>query len=623
MTKTFSKTIFCLGLFSLFSLMSTSAALGETEGEEIGREAFKQTCIACHGSQPVPRALKKEQLAELTPEHIYRVITEGLMAMQSAGLNEIQRRAVAIYLSKKPWGSEPKIPEIERLSLCTTQPPISEDALDRPSWNGWGLDLDNTHFQTDEHARLDANDIKSLELRWAFGFPGATTIGAQPTVTENHLFVGSPTKGLYSLNPRTGCTYWKADLEGPVRAAPILEKRDGRWVLYVGDRKGFVYQLDAHTGEILWKFLSEDHPDVLITSSPVLHKGRLYLALASLEELSGGNMNYECCTFRGSVQAIDVATGTVDWKTYVIPEEPKPTKKTRRGVQLYAPSGAGIWSSPTIDEKRGVLYVTTGDNYSSPASDTSDSVIAIELDGGKIRWVKQTVAGDAFTSACANTVDSDPERIEDCGPDLDFGAAAVLRTLPDGKQLLYAGQKNGVMYALDPDNNGEIVWQKKLSPGGILGGIEWGFAADEEHLYVPISDVWENSSNPGAAGGIFAIRIDNGKTLWHTAAPALDSCLDRAGCNAGQPGQATLTKDAVFSGSMDGHIRAYNPQTGEIIWDYDSNRDFETVNGVPASGGSVNGPGVTVVDGWVYVSTGYGLFGMPGNGFLAFGPPKP
>lgn len=623
MTKILSKTIHSFALISLFALMSTSAALSETEGEEIGREAFEQNCIACHGSHPVPRALKREQLADLTPEHIYRVVTEGIMVIQGATLNEVQRRALSIYLSEKPWGSEPSAPVEEKLAMCATQPPIADDALERPNWNGWGLDLENTHSQPEEHARLDANDIKNLELRWAFGFPGATTIGAQPTVTENRLFVGSPTKGLYSLNPKTGCTYWKANLEGPVRAAPVLGKMDERWVLYVGDRKGFVYQLDAHTGEVLWKLLADEHPDVLITSSPVLHKGRLYLALASLEELSGGNMNYECCTFRGSIQAIDVATGTVDWKTYVIPEEPEPTKKTRRGTQLYAPSGAGIWSSPTIDEKRGVLYLTTGDNYSAPASDTSDSIIAIALDDGKIRWVKQTLAGDAFTSACAAGGGADPETIEDCGPDLDFGAAAILRTLPNGKQLLFAGQKSGVMHALDPDNNGEILWQRKLSPGGVLGGIEWGFAADEEHLYVPISDVWETGSNPGAAGGIFAIRIDNGETLWHTSAPAPNSCLDRSGCNAGQPGQATLTKDALFSGSMDGHIRAYDPATGEIIWDYDSNREFETVNGVATSGGSVNGPGVTVVDGWIYVSTGYGLFGMPGNGFLAFGPPKP
>ncbi|NIP96231.1 MAG: PQQ-binding-like beta-propeller repeat protein [Akkermansiaceae bacterium] len=233
----------------------------------------------------------------------------------------------------------------------------------------------------------------------------------------------------------------------------------------------------------------------------------------------------------------------------------------------------------------------------------------------------QTTAGDAFSAACT-AGGADPIAIEDCGPDLDFGSAPILRTLPNEKQLLFAGQKSGVMHALDPDKEGAIVWQKKLSPGGVLGGIEWGFAADEKRLYVPISDIWETGSTPGAAGGLFALAVEDGEIIWHTKAASPDSCLDRAGCNAGQPAAATLIPGVVFSASMDGHVRAYSPETGEVLWDYDTNRPFDTVNGVEARGGSVNGPGVTVVDGWLYVGTGYGLFGMPGNALLAFGPPS-
>ncbi len=612
-----------MSLRSAFRLLATlgvmhAAAVG-ADDREIGKEAFERACVVCHSDTPAPRAMTPAQMAKLPPEKIFRAQTEGLMLIQAAALNQLEQRAIAQYLSEIPWGSVPSDESPETLVTCESSPPLPADALEGPHWISWGVDLDQTHYQPPAHARLNGRQLGDLEVKWAFGYPGGTTVGSQPTVVGGRLFVGSNDGGVYSLDAKQGCAHWKFDTEGGVRAGLPFERRaDGGFTLYVADRSGWVYAVDADTGDERWRARADEHPATVLTGTPVLHDGRLYVVTASLEELSGGSPTYECCTFRGSVVAYDATSGRKLWQTYTIPEPPGKSKKTARGTQLWAPSGAAVWSAPTIDPKRGVLYVATGDSYSAPAADTSDAVMALALDTGAIRWSMQATPDDAFSAACV-AAGTDPEQVEGCGPDLDFGASPILRELPDGRAVLLAGQKSGVLHALDPDANGAVLWQKRLSPGGVLGGIEWGIAADDTTVYVPISDVWETRSTPGHAGGLFAVRIEDGEELWHTQAAAPD-CADTAGCNAGQPQAATLIDGAVFSGSMDGHMRAYDPKTGRVIWDVDTKREYATVNGVPARGNSINGPGVTVVDGWVYFGSGYGLFGMPGNVFLAFGP---
>ncbi|MGE4617805.1 MAG: PQQ-binding-like beta-propeller repeat protein [Gammaproteobacteria bacterium] len=609
-----------LGLPALMLIAAgLSGGVNADDDRAIGKKSFEAACSGCHNENPVPRAMSPSQLAKLPPEKIFNAQRGGLMILQASALNELEQRAVAMYLSEIPWGTIDETPAAEDLVLCESAPPLAKDALEQPHWNGWGLDLDNTHFQNLENAGLSAADLTSLELKWALGFPGTTSVTTQPAVAGGRIFVGSPAGAIYSLDARTGCAHWKYETAAEVRAAILLERRDDdSFALYASDRKGWVYALDANRGELLWKDKVDDHPWAMVTGSAKLHDGRLYVPVASFEELAGGSPHYECCTFRGSVIAYDTSTGQQVWKSYVITQAPQKTKKMASGVQMWGPSGAAVWSQPTIDPKAGVLYVTTGDAYSPPAADTSDAIVAMDLETGAIRWSVQTTADDAFTTACV-APNADPVAIEACGPDIDFGSSAIIRALPDGRRVLLAGQKSGVMHALDPDRKGEFLWQKRLSPGGVLGGIEWGFAADERTVYVPISDVWETRSFPGHAGGIYALNIADGAEVWNTPAAAPD-CLDTPGCNAGQPAAATLIPGVVFSASMDGHMRAYDPAHGQLIWDIDTKGDYATVNGVPAKGGSIKGAGVTVVDGWVYFGSGYGIFGMPGNVFLAFGP---
>lgn len=599
--------------------MLGTSSIGVADDRTIGKDAFEKACSGCHGAIPIPRALPREQMARLPPERIFSAQTSGLMVMHAAALSEVEKRAVAIYLSEIPWGSVPDQKTPEALVMCEAKPPMPADALGKPHWSGWGLDLDNTHFQPGDRAGLAAADLANLELKWTFGVAGATTVASQPAVAGGRLFLGGQNGGIYALDARTGCAYWKFEAAGDVRGAILLDRReDGSFVLYAGDRKGWYYAIEAETGKLVWKDQPDKHPWVLITGSAALHAGVLYVPIASFEELAGGSPTYECCTFRGSVVAYEAASGKRLWHTYLISDPAQKTKKTTTGTQLWGPSGVAVWSQPTIDPKAGVLYVTTGDSYSTPAADTSDSVVALDLATGAIRWHVQATADDAFTAACS-APNADKVATEGCGPDVDFGSSAILRTLPDGRRVLLAGQKSGVLHALDPDAKGKVLWRKRLSPGGVLGGIEWGFAADERYAYVPISDVWETRSAPGHAGGIYAIGIADGTPLWNTPAAAPD-CLDTPGCNAGQPAAAVLIPGAVFSGSMDGHMRAYDPATGKVIWDVDTKGEHATVNHVSAKGGSIKGAGVTVVDGWVYFGSGYGLWGMPGNVFLAYGP---
>jgi polyvinyl alcohol dehydrogenase (cytochrome) len=606
----------CIGIGGLLLSAMTATWADDTE-DEAPETSFNRICAACHSEPPALRAMPRASMAELPPEHIFKVISRGRMAIYAIQLGAERQRALAEYISNKPWGSVPD-PASEKLVSCDSPQELQGDGA---LWSGWSPDLDNARLQPAEHAGLTPADLDKLELRWAFGFPGSSSVGIQPAALGDRLFVGSPAGGVYALNAKSGCAVWKFPTAGPVRATPIVAPDpDGEGhVLYIADRKAWLYAIDAETGELRWRQQQETHPVSQITATPVLHEGVLYFSTASVEKGLSASPEYNCCTFRGSVIAVDAATGKQKWQTWLV-GEPTLQKTGESGLRRYGPSGVGAWSAATIDVRAGALYVTTGNAYTGPVPETSDAVVALALDTGELRWTYQGEADDAWTLACV-TPGADPVVTEECGPDLDFGSSAILRELPNGKRLLLAGQKSGVMHALDPDNNGALVWKKRLSPGGVLGGIEWGFAADQQMLYVPISDVWENQNTPVNAGGLYAVNIEDGETVWQTPAPQPD-CKDKPGCNAGQPQAATLTPGLVFSGSMDGHLRAYDMKDGRIVWDVDTKGSHETVNGLAGSGGSLKGAGVTVINGWVYVASGYGLWGMPGNVLLAYGPPK-
>jgi polyvinyl alcohol dehydrogenase (cytochrome) len=487
-------------------------------------------------------------------------------------------------------------------------------------WNGWGVDSTNGRFQNAKAAGIRAEDVPRLKLKWAFGFEKATSAFAQPTLAGGRVFIGSQGGQIYSLDAATGCTFWTYDAGAGVRTAVVIgpsKAAPSGYAAYFGDIRANMHAVDAASGQRIWVQRVDEHQAARVTAAPTLVGDRLIVSVSSLEEVPGGAAAYECCTFRGSVVSLDTQGGRQIWKTFTIPQEPRPTKKNAKGVTQWGPAGAAIWSSPTVDTLKGVIYVSTGNAYSEPAADTTDSVMAFDLKTGKQLWAKQLTPKDVFVVGCGGIGGAAVNCADNPGPDFDIGNSPILRTLPGGRQLLVLGQKSGMAYALDPNRQGEIVWQFRAGQGSALGGMEWGSAADDEVAYFPLSDVLVPP--PAQQGGLFAVRMATGQQVWHTPSPAV-TCATPRGCSPAQSAAISVIPGAVFSGAMNGYLRAYSTADGKIIWEFNTAQEFKTVNGVAAKGGSINGPGPTIAGGMLFTNSGYSQFGgVPGNVLLAFG----
>jgi polyvinyl alcohol dehydrogenase (cytochrome) len=583
-----------------------------------GEAVYTQHCAGCHEGT-MPRMPSREMLRLLTPEHVETALSSFTMRRQGTPLSSAERRAVAEFVTGRAPGSyRAPLEAIGRSAYCTAGDAAPRDPLAGLAWNGWGADLQNTRYQTAAAAGLAASDVPRLKVRWAFGIPGVSASGSQITILGNRVFVGSRNGLVYALDVRTGCLAWAFEADAGVRSSPVVGRTadGGAATVYFGDAKAQVYALDAATGVLRWKLKVENHLDATITGAPAFYGGRLYVPVSSLEEGTAVIPTYECCTFRGSVVTLDAATGRQIWKTFTIAETPQRTKRTSTGTQLWGPSGAAVWSAPVLDPDRNRLYVATGDSYSNPPARESDAIMALAMDTGRIVWVRQTLGGDAWNVGCLETTGAGRTNCPDsAGPDHDFSSSAILTINPDGRRVLLAGQKSGAMYGLNPES-GELIWKTQAGDGGVLGGIEWGFATDGSVAYVSLSGAFEKKA--GEAGGLVAVSVADGKARW-SAPPPGNTCGGRAGCSTAQPAAVTAIPGVVFSGSLDGHLRGYETETGTVIWDVDTAREFETVNGIPARGGSLNGPGATVAGGVLFVSSGYGSLGfMAGNVLLAF-----
>jgi polyvinyl alcohol dehydrogenase (cytochrome) len=568
-----------------------------------GAALFEKHCTSCHRPGTNTRAPLRDALARMPRAAILAALETGSMKAQGSALTAAERRAVAEFLSTASTIAE------TRTVFCTAP---GAKLTGEAGWNGWGVDLANTRFQPSPG--LTAQQVSTLKLKWAFGFPNSRSVFGQPTIAGGRLFFGSDDGTVYSLDARTGCTVWIYKASSQVRTAISVDTSLGG--IYFGDVQANAYRLDATTGALVWKVHLDEHPLARITGAPKLYAGRLYVPVSSTEEVSGGSSKYPCCTFRGSVVALDAGTGKQIWKTYMIPDPPKATRLNSTGAQLMGPAGAAVWSSPTIDVERKALYVATGNAYSDPPVRESDAILSLDLETGSMQWVRQMTEADGWNFNCLS-----PNRSscpEHSGPDVDFGSSPILRTVAPGRRVLLAGQKSGMLHAIDPDAQGKIIWQVRLGKGGSLGGIEWGSAADNQAIFVALSDF--DGGNPEGGGGLFALRLQDGEKIWY-AAPPKPPCLGKSGCNSAQMAPVTLIPGVVFSGSLDGHLRAFGTSDGQLLWDLDTVRDYETVNGVKAHGGSLNATGPTLADGMLYVNSGYSqLTGMPGNVLLAFAP---
>ena len=591
-----------------------------------GAKVYEQRCAACHNGH-VPRAPQLTVLRQKSPEDVLDALLTGPMTFLGLGMPDAERKAVAEFIAGKPLGGEAQLKETAT-NFCPQAPGEFAPTEGSSQWNGWGASLANTRFQPAERAGLTAEQVPNLKLKWAFGYP-AGTVASQPTIVGGRIFVGTLRGQVYSLDAATGCLYWAIKNPTGIRSAISITRLPHtnplKYAAYFGDVSATVHAVDARTGAEIWTTKVDPHPIARVTGALAFLDGRLYVPVTSLEEASAADPRYACCTFRGNLVALDAATGKQIWKTYTILVKPTPTRKSKDGVQQYGPAGASIWSSPTLDPEHGRIYVTTGDNYADPATKTSDAIVAFDIKTGKFLWSQQFLPNDAWNVACDSTDETNCPKAK--GPDLDFGSSAILQNLPNGKRVLVAGQKSGMVYAIDPDAQGKLLWQQRAGKGGIAGGIQWGPAADSETMYVAVSDIGMTIKDdpeagkvpvldPTVGGGIHAFRLTTGEKIWSTPPPA---CGERKNCSPAQSAAISVIPGVVFSGSGDSHLRAYSTKDGTVIWDHDAAREYQTVNGVKANGGSFDASGPTIVGGILYTNSGYGQWGgTPGNVLLAF-----
>jgi polyvinyl alcohol dehydrogenase (cytochrome) len=596
---------FRLAPIALAIIALPSAAQDDTDGAAV----FEASCAACHVDGAVENAPVLDAMRELPPGAIVNSLVNGKMRVQGSTLSEAARVAVAEFIAGRPVDRSASFFS----NRCGASDPVSElgGAAD---WNGWGNGLANRRFA--ENGGLSAADLPKLELKWAFGYADVVAARAQPTYAAGRLFVASENGEVHSLDPKTGCTHWTFRAEVGVRTAIVIgpyAAADGSEGLaaYFGDMTANAYAVDANSGEVIWKRELDSHVSAAITGPPTVHGNRAYFPVQGLNEEGGivrdGSV---CCTFRGRLAALDASTGELVWESFTI-DAPQSRGRNAAGIEGFGPAGGGIWSPATVDPERGLVYVATGNGYADPPQPTTDAVIAMDIATGQHRWVNQVTPDDLWAGGCEQENPDNPLCPEVMGPDYDFSSPPTLVGV-DGRDLLVLPQKSGLAYALDPDT-GTLVWQYRFGNGTGLGG-QWGGATDGTNFYVGVSDM--TTASPG---GIHAIDLASGERVWYTPPDPL--CAGQPRCRPAQGAATTLIPGAVFSGSLDGGMRAYSTEDGSLLWLFDTNREFESVNGVAAKGGSMDGPGAIVADGMLYFNSGYGGFGRNGgNVLLAFGP---
>ena len=600
----YSEDIIVRQLTSLAIGITFAAGLAFAQAPPPGQALFQSKCATCHsagGGGPELPALNA-----LTTERILDVLLKGSMQPAAASMTNRERRLVAEFLGKRAY-VDPAAGDISKMTNACPGNPALGDINATPSWSGWG-GATNARFQTEKGAGLKAGDVPKLKLKWAFGLPSGSSLYSQPAVAFGRVFVGSDDGVVYSIDAKTGCAYWAYRSDQFGRFAPIIAPISGypgtRYAVFFVTRSSTAYAIDAQNGKLLWKNEVKDGLNNL-SATAAYYDGRLYVPLAGTETLTGANLDNECCKSRGTVVAVNANTGKVLWRTQSVQEPLVAMGENSKGKQQWGPAGASVWNTPTVDAKRKLIYVGTGNSFGRVASAFSDSILALRMDDGKMVWHHQEFAGDSFMNGCRATNAKDTNCPEKLGPDYDFGGSSAILQTVNGKDILVAAGKGGVAIGLDPDNQGKLVWRTQLwetQAPNAAGLVVWGGASDGQRVYYGLQQ---------SGGGLKALQLTTGKVDWNAPINA-----DRRG----QAGPVSAIPGVVFTGGWDGILRAVDA-SGKVIWNYDAKQDFQTVNSIVANGGSFGPAGAVIANGMVYVASGYvGIQqGSQGNVVLAFG----
>ena len=617
MKRSFLNGFVIAGLSCIFQASGSSAA---EDASQPGQVLWEQNCVVCHDAGST-RAVTRRAMGRMTPDSIYEALTNGMMQAMATGLSDEQRQQLAEYLTGRKFGEV----AVARPKMQCAVGKNWFDYRRHPSVSGWGLtNTQNTRFIPADVAKLSVADVKKLKLKWAFSFPNSVEAHSQPAVAGGALFVADQNGMLYSLDAVSGCQHWALQGTSAMRGAITIDdwennhdrSSDKAPTLFFGDNSGHAYAINAVTGTQLWKTNVEDPSasSSLVTAPVTLHRGRLYVPVTPRPRLKTTEPNNSCCTHRGAVWALDAGTGELIWKSYVIPTEPTEQYKNSVGVPQFGPSGAGVWSSPAIDERRGQLYIGTGENASTPAVN-GGAVIAMNLDDGSIAWSFQFYPEESYNTACFfNGPNCPPTFKGRIGIDV---ASPIFLQGNDGKDIVVAANKPGDVVGLDPDT-GKLLWRRVTTRGDYNWGALHGIAADGTTVFTTVHDKYLMDFEAGPYWGeeelgIYAMNAFTGEPVWR--ALVSDHCAV-ARCR-GYSAASTAIPGVLFVGARDGYVRALDSKTGKLLWETATARKFTTLSGDVAHGGGINPAAPVVADGMLYVNSG-DLRGIPGNVLLAF-----
>jgi polyvinyl alcohol dehydrogenase (cytochrome) len=629
--KAQTRRLLTLGLgATIFAAQTVTAQqAAQTQPEHPGKAIYDRSCGACHNNPEATKAPAFDTLKRMRIQAISYALTQGKMQTQAAGLSESDRSVLIDYLV----GREVIDDNWTAKMMCTGNR-AKFDARAKSNVATFGFDLKNHRHLTKAQAGLSTADFSNLELAWAIGFPKATTMRSQAAIVGTTMYLPvADNSRLFAFDiAGEPCIKWVYQSEIPLRTSaafgelPASGKNKARKVLAFGDLGSHVHLVDAETGQEIWRQHVGLFDLSLVTGTPVIHKDRVYVPISQYEITIAADNKHECCKTHGGVTALNIHDGKKIWTMHTM-EDAKPLRDRGDGKMYWGPSGAPIWNSPAIDEKRGLLYVGTGEATSDPAHKNTNAILAVDMKDGSIRWSFQATPDDIFLPGCGrNSKSLNCTKAFTVNRDVDFGASMMLVNNVNGKDLVIGGQKSGEVWALDRDT-GKVVWQQPFGEGSPLGGIHWGLAFDGERIYAPINRPYgfqppkEATQKPG----IHAVKAATGEVLWTYAAQP-DCTGDRQkirGCatNIGLSGAPTVIDGAVVEGSVDGFIRAFDARTGAVLFQFDTAREFETLNGVQANGGAIDNASIVAANGMLFVNSGYGMFGqMPGNVMLAFKP---
>jgi polyvinyl alcohol dehydrogenase (cytochrome) len=614
-----------VGVLASAIVLLTGHSASAAERPHPGRLVYEAHCAACHDNPEQSKARTFETLQRMIPDMIRYALTDGRMQAQGAAMSETELEDLMYYFKGQTRADNDWVAG----ALCPTDDRRVNTAA-RATVPTFGFGPRNHRYLTEAEAGLARSDFERLELAWVLAFPNITMMRSQPVVVGDTLFITPvDSRQLYAFDiAAEPCLKWVYEAEGPLRSSLTFGRlpQSGRHVLTFGGMDGRLHMVDAATGERLWTRSLKIFPESILTGAPQLHQGMVYASISQFEIMVGANPEHECCKSHGAVAAVDGETGEVRWLTHTMPDA-KPVRDRGDGRMIWGPSGAPVWTSPAIDEKRGVLYVGTGEATSEPAHAHTDAILAIDLKTGTVRWAFQATANDIFLAGCRRR----GERSPNCPPeysverDVDFGASVIIAELADGRELLLAGQKSSDVWALDPDAEGKVVWHWNNGVGTANGGVHWGMAFDGEKVYAPLSDPGRPRPGFVPQPGLYALDAATGKLAWeYRTSPDCEGREDRLPyCQFlyGFSAATTVIGDAVVQGSLDGHLFVFDAGSGDLIFSYDTVRDYEGVNGVTGQGGAIDNASVIAANGMLLVSSGYGMFGQPpGNVLLAFRP---